>query len=56
MVKPSGKLFAAQIKRDFSADIYKIVKATYPIETSVHINLQQIGVPLASLQIARLTS
>ena len=49
LVKPSGELFAAPIKRDINLEPYKIVEAIYPIEASVHVNLQQIWGPLASL-------
>lgn len=48
LVKPSGELFAAPLKRDTSVETYKIVEAIYPTEAAVQVNLQQIWGPLAS--------
>jgi HD-GYP domain-containing protein (c-di-GMP phosphodiesterase class II) len=49
LVKANGELFAAPIRRDTSLDQYKIVEAIYPVEADVHVNLQLIWGPLASL-------
>jgi HD-GYP domain-containing protein (c-di-GMP phosphodiesterase class II) len=49
LVKANGELYAAPIKRDTSLDPYKIVEAIYPVEADVHVNLQLIWGPLASL-------
>lgn len=49
MVKPNGELFGAPIKRDTSMENYKIAEAILPIEADVHVNLQQIWGPLASI-------
>lgn len=49
LVKPSGELFAAPLKRDTNVETYKIAEAIHPLEASVHVNLQQIWGPLASL-------
>jgi HD-GYP domain-containing protein (c-di-GMP phosphodiesterase class II) len=49
MVKPNGELFPTPLKRDTSIDTYKITEAVYPTDAAVHVNLQQIWGPLASL-------
>lgn len=49
LVKPSGELLHAPTKRDTSIDTYKITEAVYPTDAAVHVNLQQIWGPLASL-------
>lgn len=49
LVKPNGELFPAPLKRDTSADTYKIAEAVYPSDAAVHVNLQQIWGPLASV-------
>jgi len=49
LVKPSGELFTAPIKRDTSIDTYKIVEAIYPTDAAVQVNLQQIWGSLASI-------
>lgn len=49
LVKANGELYAAPIRRDTSLDPYKIVEAIYPVEADVHVNLQLIWGPLASL-------
>jgi len=48
LVKPSGELFAAPLKRDTSVEAYKIAEAIYPIDAAVKVNLQQIWGPMAS--------
>jgi HD-GYP domain-containing protein (c-di-GMP phosphodiesterase class II) len=49
LVRPSGELFIAPIKRDTRVETYKIAEAIYPIDAAVHVNLQQIWGSLASL-------
>jgi HD-GYP domain-containing protein (c-di-GMP phosphodiesterase class II) len=49
LVKPNGELFVAPMKRDTSVDPYKIAEAMLPIDASVHVNLQLIWGPLATL-------
>jgi HD-GYP domain-containing protein (c-di-GMP phosphodiesterase class II) len=49
LVKPNGELFAAPIKRDTGLEPYKVAEAIYPIDAAVHVNLQQIWGPLASI-------
>jgi HD-GYP domain-containing protein (c-di-GMP phosphodiesterase class II) len=49
LVKPNGELFPTPLKRDTSIDTYKIAEAVYPSDAAVHVNLQQIWGPLASI-------
>lgn len=49
LVKPNGELFPTPLKRDTSIDTYKIIEAVYPFDAAVHVNLQQIWGPLASV-------
>jgi HD-GYP domain-containing protein (c-di-GMP phosphodiesterase class II) len=42
LVRPSGELYSAPIKRDTRLDDYKIVEPIHPLEASVHVNLQLI--------------
>lgn len=49
LVNSNRGVIGTPVKRDTSVDSFVIAKAIYPTEASVHVNLQNIWGPLASL-------